>query len=96
MLKLMLLAAAVAVLVVGGFVALPGVGAEVSASTASASTVSAGTEPAKKGDRLDRIATPPPPPADVCSQRGWPYYDTKCLTGTQPTKPVRIIALDRI
>src|SRR5262245_57205390 len=58
MLKLMLSAAAVAVLVAGVFVALPGVGDEVSASTASASTVSAGTEPAK-GDRLDRVAAPP-------------------------------------
>jgi hypothetical protein len=75
-----------AALIAGAMTMLPGVSAQVSAS----SPLNHG-----KGDRLDIR-----PIGANCSEQAWPYYDAKCLKDArQPmgiAKPVRIVSADRV
>lgn len=79
-------AIAVAAILAGLAVVVPGVSEKVEASTPRAMA---------KGDRLDLKSY-----GTACSQRGWPYFETDCLRNlaspTRQAKPVRVVTVDRL
>jgi hypothetical protein len=78
-------AIAVAALLAGAAVVVPGLTAKVEASP----------NVGVKGDRLDYHPT-----GTACSQRGWPYFEADCLRNlTSPmrqVKSVRLVTTDRL
>ncbi len=79
-------AIAVAAILAGAAVVVPGLTAKVEASTPKMGV---------KGDRLDYRPT-----GSACSQRGWPYFETDCLRNvsspTRQAKAVRLVTTDRL
>jgi hypothetical protein len=72
----------VASFVTGLIVTAPGVTPQVEAHTY-----------AIKGERLEPVRTYGP----ACSERGWPYFETSCLHGTNaPARAVRMVGTDRV
>jgi hypothetical protein len=79
-------AIALAAILAGLAVVVPGVSEQVEASTPQALA---------KGDRLDLKTY-----GTACSERGWPYFETGCLRNlaspTREAKQVRVVTLDRL
>lgn len=80
-------ALAIAALIAGLIVAVPGLSGDVAASTSPTALA--------KGDRLDARTF-----GASCSTRGWPYFETQCLRDpmnpTRDARAVRIVTADRL
>ena len=86
MYKLFAAIAVAAILAGAAVVVIPGLTANVEASTPKMGV---------KGDRLDYRPT-----GTACSQRGWPHFESDCLRNSgkpnRQVKAVRVVTTDRL